>query len=151
MANTDRTRKLLVRSALATSTTIATFIGAQNLAMLDINQFSFTEPTAIESVTTTMTADTTGSQVLIQAAAPNLVIQRAAPSIIILRQPGTQTATTAGQPITMAIQPPSPSQLAAPAPVIVQQSGATTFVQQPSQPSAVVAQQPAPQRSKSSR
>ena len=35
MANPDRARKLFVRSALVTSTTIATFVGAQNLAMLD--------------------------------------------------------------------------------------------------------------------
>lgn len=99
MANPDRTRKLLVRTALVTSTTIATIVGAQNLAMLDANQFLATETPVTENV--------------IAPSPPEITVLQAAPSIIILRQSGQVSTTT--------IQPPTPAQIAAPDPVIVQQ------------------------------
>jgi len=108
MANPDRTRKLLVRSALVTSATIATFVGAQNLAMLDA---------------TRLEAMFTPTPVPVVHAAPDLVIQQAAPSIIILRRAG-QTGDVAVNPaasLPVVIQPPAPAEVAVPAPVIVQQ------------------------------
>ncbi|HUN07632.1 MAG TPA: hypothetical protein PLQ56_13575 [Aggregatilineales bacterium] len=122
--NNDRTRKLLVRSALVTSATIATFVGAQNLAMLDatrLQQLLTPSPQAVAE--NPVAVEATAAQ--IQQAAPNLVIQQAAPSIIILRhggqqpQPVVNTAPQAAAPA--AIQPPAPSQISAPAPIVVQQ------------------------------
>ncbi|MBZ0303419.1 MAG: hypothetical protein K8J31_26995 [Anaerolineae bacterium] len=119
MANGDRTRKLLVRSALVTSSTIATLIGAQNLALLDTRQNEpiltpTTEPTAAPPPESTPEAEA------VVPAAPTLEIIHAAPSVTILRRAGQ---TGAIQPVSVrpaSIQPPNPVQLAAPAPVIVQ-------------------------------
>lgn len=120
MANVDRGRKLLVRTALVTSSTIATLVGAQNLAMLDARQ--------VESNSVTTPEPT---QPLIEPiiftpaptlAVPTAQIVHAAPSVVILRRAG-QTGPVQPpviQPAAVAIQPPAPVQLAAPAPVIVQ-------------------------------
>lgn len=128
MANPDRTRKLLVRSALVTSATIATFVGAQNLAMLDANRLEalFT-PSPEATVVNPLPEVTTPAPVL--HAAPDLVIQQAAPSIIILRRAGQSAdaavslnpAANAGGSSPVVIQPPAPAEVAAPAPVIVEQ------------------------------
>lgn len=128
MANPDRTRKLLVRSALVTSATIATFVGAQNLAMLDATRIEalFTpspEPTVLNPLPEVTTP------VPVLQAAPDLVIQQAAPSIIILRRAGQSAdaavslnpAANASGSSPVVIQPPAPAEVAAPAPVIVQQ------------------------------
>ncbi len=123
MANTDRARKLLVRTALVTSTTIATIVGAQNLAMLDASQFLATETPVTENVTA-LSPNTTATPVEVVRAAPELTILQEAPSIIILRQSGEVSATrpvTGSTNNTTPIQPPIPAQIAAPDPVIVQQ------------------------------
>ena len=133
MANTDRARKLLVRTALVTSTTIATIVGAQNLAMLDANQFLTTEtPETGNVIALSPSATVTPAEVV--RAAPELTSLQAAPSIIILRQSGQVSRAlpvTGSTNTTNTIQPPIPAQIAAPDPVIVQQ--------------------PAPQQSQSSR
>jgi hypothetical protein len=119
MANPDRTRKLLVRSALVTSATIATFVGAQNLAMLDATRLEalFTP----EAVVVNPLAEIT-TPVPVVRAAPDLVIQQAAPSIIILRRAGdAAVSVNPGGSSPVVIQPPAPAEVAAPAPVIVQQ------------------------------
>jgi hypothetical protein len=134
MTHNDRGRKLLVRSALATSVTIATFIGAQNLAMLDASQLSLTlTPTSSATVTSDAASVTSpASQSSVppaQHAAPQLVIRHAAPSIVILRQSGQNAASgTASSPNTttqavsaQAVQSPPPSQITLPNPVVVQQ------------------------------
>lgn len=127
MANPDRARKLFVRSALVTSTTIATFVGAQNLAMLDATRLETMLTPSPEVAIVTRLPETT-MPVPVERAAPNLVIQQAAPSIIILRhagQPsevavsGSATVNRGGDAVV--IQPPAPAEIAAPAPVIVQQ------------------------------
>jgi len=132
MANTDRARKLLVRTALVTSTTIATLVGAQNFAMLDARDFQIdTSPSSEPNEVVVVTPAATRTPVAVQQAAPGITILQAAPSITILRQSG-QVSTV--QPVTASvtsIQPPAPSQITAPNPVIIQQ--------------------PAPQRSQSSR
>lgn len=114
MANTDRARKLLVRTALVTSTTIATLIGAQNLAMLDASQLQATQTPLTEDVVA-RSLNENNTPVPVIRAAPEVTILQAAPSIIILRQSG-EVATT-----LPAIQPPNPAQISAPDPVIVQQ------------------------------
>ncbi len=123
MANTDRARKLLVRTALVTSTTIATIVGAQNLAMLDANQFLMTEtPMAENAIALSPSALATSVEVI--RAAPEITILQAAPSIIILRQSGEVSAAlpvTGSTNTNNTIQPPIPAQIAAPDPVIVQQ------------------------------
>ncbi len=123
MANTDRARKLLVRTALATSTTIATLVGAQNLAMLDANQFLATEtPANLDGIGVSPNA--TPTPVEIVQTAPEITVLHTAPSIIILRQSGEVSAAlpVAGSSNTNnTIQPPIPAQIAAPDPVIVQQ------------------------------
>jgi hypothetical protein len=123
MANTDRARKLLVRTALVTSTTIATIVGAQNLAMLDANQFLATEtPATADGIA--FSPNTMPTPVEIVQTAPEITILQAAPNIIILRQSGEVSAAlpVTGSTITNnAIQPPIPAQITAPDPVIVQQ------------------------------
>lgn len=133
MANTDRARKLLVRTALVTSTTIATIVGAQNLAMLDANQFLATAtPSTADGIA--FSPNTMPTPVEIVQTAPEITILQAAPGIIILRQSGevSAAASVTGSPNSSTpIQPPIAAQIAAPDPVIVQQ--------------------PVPQRSQSSR
>lgn len=123
MANTDRARKLLVRTALVTSTTIATLIGAQNLAMLDASQFLATETPVTDNVDALLPGGT-NTPVAVMRAAPELTILQAAPSIIILRQSGEVSAAlplNGGANSNTTIQPPIPAQISAPNPVIVQQ------------------------------
>lgn len=123
MANTDRARKLLVRTALATSATIATLVGAQNLAMLDASQLNMTE-TAVAQNAGEVSPVGTATPVTINHTAPALTILHVAPGIVILRQSG-QAATA--KPVTVAanatgsFQPPVPAQVTVPQPVIVQQ------------------------------
>ncbi|MBK8024745.1 MAG: hypothetical protein IPK19_25810, partial [Chloroflexi bacterium] len=95
--------------------TIATFFGAQNLAMLDAGR--------LEAIFTSSPEATTPVRMV--RAAPDLVIQQAAPSIIILRRAG-QTGESAvsanpGASSPVVIQPPASAEVTAPAPVIVQQ------------------------------
>jgi hypothetical protein len=115
--NADRSRKLLIRTALVTTSTIATLVGAQNLAMLDARQnepiFAL-EPTQPLIQTIAVTAVPT-------AMTPTVEIIHAAPKVTILRsagQAGPIQPPSALQQV--AIQPPAPIQLAAPQPVIVQ-------------------------------
>lgn len=145
MANTDRTRKLLVRTALVTSTTIATVVGAQNIAMLDALQFQLTptaEDLAVQPPDLATAAD-------IAQTAPLITVVRAAPSIIILRQAGQAQPAQAAAPntTTAAIQPPIPAQLAPPAPIIVQQEAPAPAPQQ----QVMAAPAPAVQQSRSTR
>lgn len=158
MANTDRTRKLLVRTALVTSTTIATLVGAQNLAMLDARSFQASDvaPTETPNTVVVVTPEATRTPVTIERAAPNLTILQAAPSITILRQSGQlEAAQDASLQVASvpAIQPPSPSQIPAPDPVVIQPPAQAPLPAQVNIPPPVVVQRqaPAPQRSNSSR
>lgn len=105
MANTDRARKLFIRSVLATGATIATFVGAQNLAMLDRQA----GPDAPASVTAAMPATI------------EPLIRRAAPAIIVLRPADSTAAQRPSSSLRqIAIAPPVPV-AAGPAPAIVPQ------------------------------
>jgi hypothetical protein len=132
MANTDRARKLLVRTALVTSTTIATLVGAQNFAMLDARDFPIDlTPSSEPNEVVVVTPSATRTPVQIERAAPDITILQAAPSITILRQSGQINTSQPTAANVTSIQPPAPSQITAPNPVVVQQ--------------------PVPQRSQSSR
>ena len=161
MANTDRARKLMVRSALATSATIATFVGAQNLAMLDMRQFvldpaltSEGETAAPVAATPTLVSPTPVPTVA--AVAPTLVIRHAAPSILILRPgAGRQVSTVAIQPTEPTeptpMMPPS-ALLVAPQPVVVAPAPAINPPEAViSAPAPVVVEQPVQERSRSTR
>ena len=141
MANTDRARKLLVRTALVTSTTIATLIGAQNLAMLDARDFQTETPApgteSNEVVVVTPLA--TRTPAAIERAAPDITIMNVAPSITILRQSGQVNTSQPVAASVTRIQPPAPSQITAPNPVVN------------AAPNPVVVPQPVPPRSQSSR
>ncbi len=134
MAGMSRSRRIIVRTALVTSSTFAAIVGAQSLAVLDqapsnpsgegnlepiIRPMSTNPPTAIPSSATAPT-DTVSEPII-----------EVAPSITILRHPGQSVVTLEvvsptspsdpGLPATtFTIQPPSPVQIAAPDPVVVQ-------------------------------
>ncbi len=124
--NPDRARRLLVRTALITGSTVATVIGAQGLAMLDRQTAANITPgeaadnlvSAVSSGAAIQSGATPAQEIAGLTAQHNIV--HAAPSIIILRQPGKTVAERSPnqQPI---IQPPNPVQLAAPPPIIIQQ------------------------------
>lgn len=151
MASSDNARKLLVRTALVTGTTVATLFGAQTLALMDTQTFS--EILTPEAVTNP--ADTFAEpDIFVVSPTTTVTIQRAAPSVTILRRPGstvTDAQATAPQSngTSLVIQPPSPVVLAAPAPVIVQQAGGQQVAS--SGPAPVVVQQPPRTRTRPSR
>lgn len=109
MANTDRARKLLVRTALATSTTIATLVGAQNFAMLDSNSFQSVGNLPLENI-----AVDANSPVTIEHVAPDITISHVAPTITVLRHSGQVANTSNTQSVVQ-------SQVRAPQPVVVRQ------------------------------
>ena len=121
MANVDRTRKLLVRTALVTSSTIATLVGAQNLALQDVSPTEqVASPTIEQSGIPTAAAVSTIEAALVIPISPTNAVAHAAPSVIILRRAG-QSGPIQQQALQPAsIQPPVPMQVAAPEPVFVQ-------------------------------
>jgi hypothetical protein len=114
MAKADRNRKLLVRAALVTSSTIATLVGAQNLALLDTRQIE-SEPLVVVEPTETAPAPP-----LPTSTPPVVEIVHAAPSVTILRRAGESGPIQPPAAQSSVIQPPPPVQVAQPAPVIVQ-------------------------------
>ncbi len=129
MANADRARKMLIRTALVTSTTIATLVGAQNLAMLDSRQIEqLITPTAQQVMTQSPASTSAAVPTLTQA--PTFEIDHVAPGITILRRPGQTGAVQSADTQVTDIQPPNPVQLAAPEPVVVQsQAPAPVIIQ----------------------
>jgi len=120
MANTDRARKLLIRTALATSSTIATLFGAQNLALLDGASFQQIDT---QTVSDTGVSDTPQTD-------STLTINTAAPSFVILRHASTDSTQLNQATNMVVVQPPLPNQIAI-VPEGVQQSAQTIVVQQP--------------------
>ncbi|MBL8132886.1 MAG: hypothetical protein JNL42_13585 [Anaerolineae bacterium] len=133
MANpTDRGRKLLVRTALATGVTVATLIGAQNLAIMDSARFAAATPTGDTQL---ILVPRTQQNVLTNDTLQQpTVVRNVAPNLVILRQSGSGSAApvaspTAGQLVSGGITPPNPVALSAPDPVLVQQPGQVIVVQ----------------------
>ena len=113
-------RRFIVRTSLVTGSTIATIVGAQSLALLDLQANtqadSITDPTQAVIAPTTNTVDTPA------------IITDSAPSIAIIRRPASQTSASAPavstnsssgststtvtqtNPTTSNIVPPSPVQ-----------------------------------------
>lgn len=96
MANGDRARRWLVRTALVTSSTVATLIGAQTLVAID-------QPASEEQIQP-------ASQTALPEAAPSSVIIHAAPSIVIMRQSGNvpNVAQAPSVTPTQIMPPPQP-------------------------------------------
>lgn len=133
-------KRFAVRTALVTSTTLATIIGAQALASLDAATFETPAQPAAAPANTI--AQPTGVAVIAQpsaalaydnmitdpsqpvgAAAPNIVILRhagAAPAISIQTQTPAQSSPSSVQASASPLQPPSPVQVVPPAPVVQQ-------------------------------
>jgi hypothetical protein len=128
-------RKLAVRIALATGSSVATVLGAQ---MIALQQGSITQPVTppLESSPEVDAGAVPEATALLQEATtravPLLDIQHAAPSIVILRQPGaaqdSQFVAAAPQN-NRAIVPPQPVAIAAPPPIVVQSD--PVYVQPP--------------------
>lgn len=138
MAHVDRTRKLLVRTALVTSSTIATLVGAQNLALLDVRQITSdpiaaAEPTVIPTAAIVPVSE--GATVM--QVTPTIEIVHAAPSVTILRRAGQTGPIESVSVQPASIQPPAPVQVAPPQPVIVQgEAPPPVIIQQASAPSS---------------
>jgi hypothetical protein len=150
MANTDRTRKLIVRTALVTSSTFATIIGAQSLATLDAQQFGQT----VQDTQINLAADSVlpPDSVVVARVAPNIVGIRVAPNITILRQPDSASATVNASSGTNAnIQPPVPEQIIASQAIIQEQVIVPPATGQVAVPQPNIIQQPFVPRSRSSR
>lgn len=159
MVDSDRARKLLVRSALVTGSTIATLVGAQNLAMIDMRQFELTNtqtatPEAIVVVPLQVVATSLPALTETEQPTVEVTIARSAPSITILRQSGdvntlssnsTSNTESTGQVV---IQPPVASLMATQPPVVVQSQSETVYV---TIPQPAVANQPVQQSTGSSR
>ncbi len=121
------TKRFAVRTTLATSTTLATIIGAQALVSLDENAFSVT-PTAVD-MSVGLAPQPTGSTDL--SSSTDTTLKAAPPIIVILRHAGQQpvnapsaapsASITSSNPPSAAIQPPNPVQVVAPQPVQQQQ------------------------------
>ncbi|MCC6613264.1 MAG: hypothetical protein IT320_07280 [Anaerolineae bacterium] len=114
MSNSDRARKLLVRTFLVSGSTVATIMGAQGLITLD-------QQTLTSTASDVATVDSTASDITIAHTEPTIVIlpddESAEPQIVAsaptiqLQQSTTQSSITAPQ-----------SSITAPQPVIIQRS-----------------------------
>ena len=136
--HSDRARKLFIRTALVTSSTVATLIGAQNLALLDTKQFQSanedtplvfdsvnggnlsTEFTSPPIVTTEWILPTVTpmnqQQSILPTPTTTMTLQISAPSITILRRNGQPSQSVVSTQTDLAvvsmagIQPPIPAQ-----------------------------------------
>lgn len=121
MPNLDRSKKLLVRVALVSGSTVAALFGAQTLAMFD--QSAQATERLLASTSTEAPPSTS-------VAIPTVEIVHQAPSVVILRSQqtssptGVRPATNTPANVVAAPQvilPPSPQEISAPGPIIVQQ------------------------------
>lgn len=150
MANNERGRKLLIRSAMVTGTTIATLVGTSNLAMLDARalQATLTPSNTANEVALITEAAPQSADTDIMNTAPGITILHTAPSITVLRQSSTtQQVASANNSV---IQPPVPAEIAPPDPIIQSQPN-TTVQQSAPQANAPVVQNIVSPRTRSSR
>ncbi len=117
MSNSDRTRKLLVRTFLVTGSTVATIIGAQGLVTLDQQMFT---AAAADTGADAVFADS--SEQGITNAAPEITINRAAPSIVILPQGQQAPQVVASAPTIQLQQSVAQPQISAPQPIILRRT-----------------------------
>ncbi|MFN8376450.1 MAG: hypothetical protein U0694_26710 [Anaerolineae bacterium] len=93
-------KRFLVRTSLITGSTMATILGAQSLAVLDLN---------------TMQADTVEVQ-----PADTTTVSSAAPGLIIIRHSADDTVKSASNLSNTVVTAPNPVVVRPPDPVIVQ-------------------------------
>jgi hypothetical protein len=131
---------------IATSATVTTLFGAQNLATFDLTKVdasTFTEPDVILVPDGQPTQDLLPQVANIQPTLEPPIIH-SAPSIVILRQPGqANTTVNSANNSQLLLEPPNPVALAQPDPIIIQatpQPGQVQqqFVQQPQQQQQIV-------------
>ncbi|GEM_PF-1000136 len=157
MSNLDRSRKLFVRSVLAGTSTFATLMGAQSLALIDNQMFeddtAYSDTMELTAIPTLMPFPTAIPTNEIQSDIEP-TIAHIAPNITIFRQAGASNASsdsmsasvdsdvvveTATVNTTSVILPPNPIELQAPEPIVIVET--PTVIQQPVQQ----IQPPAPQ------
>jgi hypothetical protein len=121
MANLDRSKKLLVRVALVSGSTVATLVGAQTVAFLDQNpRITESLPAGAPTAVVTLPPPTTIPTVAPIHQAPSVIILRPQSSAPNNARPANNTPVI--QPHSaQAILPPNPQAISAPAPVVVQQ------------------------------
>lgn len=150
MANNERGRKLLIRSAMVTGTTIATLVGTSNLAMLDARALQATltpSDTANDAALITESAPQSVDTDIFNTS-PTITISHTAPSITILRQSGSsQQIASANNTV---IQPPQPAEIAPPDPIVMSQPSTSVQPSAPQAASPIVAAPISP-RTRSSR
>jgi len=170
MSNLDRSRKLFIRSLLAGTSTLATLIGAQSLAMMDSQAFEATpvEDVVIELTTipTLMILPTTASTTLNSQpiATVEPVLLKVEPSITIFRQAGSVNETTSSQQNEspeniivasnsnpLVIAPPNPVVLQAPDPIVIVEAPVVIQQQVQQQPAPQQQQQPTAQKNNNSK
>ena len=122
MAAQDRARKLIVRTVLVTSTTVATLFGAQNFALLDALHTQADNTSLIISQVEQTSLDTQSPD-LISPVSPEITIQNTSPNLTILRRSGSSDplAQDSTEVNAVPVQPAGIAQIAAPEPVVVQQ------------------------------
>lgn len=140
-AGMNATRRFLIRLSLVTGSTVATIVGAQSLASLEVIPTAEAldlpggETVVVDPVQALIPTTSPDAALLATDSSVSGEAVHAAPSITILRHPG-QTGSSGPSNENMAlasqnIRPPSPQQLAAPNPIVVQ--GAPEVIVQPGQ------------------
>jgi hypothetical protein len=102
------TKRFAVRTALVTSTTLATIVGAQALASLDAATFSSTPQAVVVPA---------GADSSTPAAAPNIVILRHAGQDSGASNTDSQANASTINSQAIIVQPPNPVQVTVPQPV----------------------------------
>jgi hypothetical protein len=132
-SNDDRSRKLFIRAALVSGSTVATLIGAQSLTWIDAARFAITatpDSSAEVSSSTNLQAEAAITHI-----APSLAIHYSPPSLVVLRRAGVPSQTSASLNPSGQSAPVSLGSIQPPAPIVNQQQ--TIVVDQP-----VIVQQP---------
>jgi len=156
MSSLDRSRKLFVRSVLAGTSTLATLMGAQSLALMDNQAFDVGEDVIELTAIPTLMSFPTAQPTLAVEDNPDPTAVRVVPNITIFRQAGALDSTdgasasittdvnsgvaVSNNPIN-AILPPNPVEVQAPEPVVIVEQ--PVVVEQPAQ--AIQPPQPQPQ------
>lgn len=151
MANPDHARKLLVRSTIVTGVTVSTLVGAQSLALTDVQKMLGLVSPPNNGLVVSNPSALAASEVANPSA-----VQHIEPSVVILRRPGQASNTSVQQTSNAGFALPQAVLAPAPAPVIVPvqgqiiQSSGSPAQGQPSQPAQPVPQ-PIPQPTQPSR
>jgi hypothetical protein len=114
-------KRFIIRSTLVVGSTVATIVGAETLATLDVKQ---------APLPTSLSASPSSPVSAVSIVRPPIV--GAPPTIVIIRHPPVEKAPTVPNVVV-----PKPSVIQAPAPIIVQQPQIVVQAPGGSQPQAV--------------